>query len=54
MLGYWTRLATTGNPDSADAPAWPADSVAQDPYLELKNPPSAAARTALCDFWDAL
>ena len=56
VLGYWTRLAATGDPNGSGAPAWPAYITAQDPYLELKNPPTAmaGARTDLCDFWDAL
>lgn len=56
VLGYWTRLAATGNPNGSGAPAWPSYEAAQDKYLELAELPSAGAgvHTARCDFWDAL
>ncbi len=56
VLGYWTRLAATGNPNGSGAATWPAYDAAQDPYLDLSHPPAAATgvRTGRCDFWDAV
>jgi para-nitrobenzyl esterase len=55
LLGYWTRLAATGDPNGGGATAWPAYVSATDPYLELADPPQAkqALRSAYCDAWDA-
>jgi para-nitrobenzyl esterase len=35
MMGYWTRFAATGDPNGAGAPAWPAFSGPDEPYLDL-------------------
>jgi para-nitrobenzyl esterase len=35
MMGYWTRLASAGDPASPGAVAWPARTVDRDDYLEL-------------------
>lgn len=33
--GYWTRFATTGNPNGAGAPMWPAYTEMNDTHLEI-------------------
>ncbi len=56
MVGYWTRMAKTGNPNGEGDPAWPAATVNNDAYLEIganigaRNGPSDAK----CDFWDTV
>ena len=56
MVGYWTRMAKTGNPNGGDDPQWPLASSAGDRYLEIA--PTAAAgsgpASAHCDFWDTV
>jgi para-nitrobenzyl esterase len=53
--GYWSRLAATGDPDGANALAWPRYDSATDPYLELDTPISTGAglATTSCDAIDA-
>ncbi|HEU0036158.1 MAG TPA: carboxylesterase/lipase family protein [Kofleriaceae bacterium] len=55
VQGYWTRFAATGDPNGADAPAWPRYD-ATDPLLVLDLPIAARpdAKAAQCDFWDSL
>ena len=56
LIGYWTRMARTGNPNGGEAPQWPAHGPGTDPYLEIgattgaKTGPSSAR----CDFWDTV
>ncbi len=56
MVGYWSRIAQTGNPNGAEEPQWPAVSPDNDVYLEIsaqtaaKNGPAKAH----CDFWDTI
>ncbi len=56
MVGYWTRMARTGNPNGGDAPQWPAYSPDNDAYLEISA--NTGAKTgpdnAQCDFWDTV
>ncbi len=56
MLGYWTRMARTGNPNGGSDPDWPAYSLDSDGYLQLGT--ATAARKgpaeAHCDFWDSI
>ena len=53
MVGYWVRIAKSGNPNGEGDPEWPANS-GNDAYLEIgatttaKSGPTAAN----CDFWD--
>jgi para-nitrobenzyl esterase len=52
---YWTRLASTGDPNGSD-PIWPRYRPVTDPYLDLDTHTASATglRTAHCDFWDLL
>jgi para-nitrobenzyl esterase len=55
MIGYWTRLAASGDPNGRQAIEWsPYD--ATEPYLVLDMPLAldSGLRTAQCDFWDNL
>ncbi|MDB5822644.1 MAG: hypothetical protein JWR21_1348 [Herminiimonas sp.] len=56
MLGYWSNMASTGNPNWPDAPLWPPAGTSGDAYLEIgavtqdmTGPPKAQ-----CDFWDTV
>ncbi|QCX81914.1 Para-nitrobenzyl esterase [Streptomyces sp. YIM 121038] len=56
MTGYWTRFATTGDPNSPDAPAWPG-SASGPTVLSLAPGPDGirpvdATRAHHCAFWD--
>jgi len=55
LVGYWTRMAKTGNPNGGDDPKWPALSNEKDAYLEIGAPTIArtgGSANAHCDFWD--
>lgn len=57
MGGYWSRLATAGDPNAAGQPEWPLYDAASDRYLLLDGDGVVAGsglRQARCDFWDAL
>jgi para-nitrobenzyl esterase len=55
MIGYWSRLAATGDPNGDGVAAWPAYD-ANDPYLRFDDPieSDTGVRTTQCDFWDSL
>jgi para-nitrobenzyl esterase len=55
MMRYWTRFATTGNPDGGDDVAWPRYDAEGDRHLVLDLPVRADSghRRTQCDFWDA-
>ncbi len=55
LLRYWTNFARTGDPNSLDAPLWPAYEGTQDCYIDLKASPDGSQcglRTEQCNFWD--
>jgi para-nitrobenzyl esterase len=54
IQGYWTRFATTGDPNGSGVAVWPTYDAATDQHLVLKNPPSLGSGLAKgdCDFWD--
>jgi para-nitrobenzyl esterase len=54
MLGYWTRFATTGNPNGASLPEWPAYRKDTDLHLELGEQIQArgALRSDACAIGD--
>jgi len=56
MVGYWTRMARSGDPNGSTDPQWPAATIDSDAYLEIgantagkSGPPEAK-----CDFWDTV
>jgi para-nitrobenzyl esterase len=53
-VGYWTRMAKTGNPNGDDDPEWPAYSPENEVYLEIGATTTARSgpAEAHCDFWD--
>jgi para-nitrobenzyl esterase len=55
LIGYWTRFASTGDPNGASAVAWPSYTPADD-YLQLDEGIAAGqgVRPVLCDFWDTV
>jgi para-nitrobenzyl esterase len=56
MVGYWTRMAKTGNPNGPKDPAWPAVSPQNEAYLEIGANTAATngPADAHCDFWDTV
>jgi carboxylesterase type B len=56
VVGYWTRMVTTGNPNGDSDPEWPAYSPENDAYLEIGVTAAAKAgpASAHCDFWDTV
>jgi para-nitrobenzyl esterase len=54
MVGYWSRMAKTGDPNGGGDPDWPAASAAGEPYLEIGAASAARSSDANthCDFWD--
>ena len=53
IVGYWVRLAKSGNPNGGGDPEWPAESR-NDAYLEIGAVTAAKSgpASAHCDFWD--
>src|SRR6516165_10377752 len=53
IVGYWVRLAKSGNPNGGGDPEWPAES-GNDAYLEIGAVTAAKSgpASAHCDFWD--
>ena len=49
MVGYWTRFAATGNPNSADEPAWPPYTAATDEFQSLVPPTPVTEPTGSFD-----
>jgi para-nitrobenzyl esterase len=56
MVGYWTRMVRTGNPNGGNDPQWPASTVENDAYLEIGATTVAkqGPADAKCDFWDTV
>jgi para-nitrobenzyl esterase len=56
LVGYWTRMAKTGNPNGNGDPEWPAYSAENDAYLEIGATTAAKSgpTKAHCDFWDTV
>jgi para-nitrobenzyl esterase len=56
VVGYWTRMAKTGNPNGGGDPEWPAYSPENDGYLEIGATTTAKSgpAEAHCEFWDAV
>ncbi len=53
IVGYWVRLAKTGDPNGGSDPEWPAES-GNDSYLEIGATTGAklGPASAHCDLWD--
>jgi para-nitrobenzyl esterase len=59
MIGYWTRFAKTGNPNSLGAPAWSPYSAATDRFQSLVPPTPIVdsnfnTEHKCSSFWDTL
>ena len=56
MVGYWARMARSGNPNGGEDPEWPAFSPDNDVYLEISATTAAkkGPASANCDFWDTI
>jgi para-nitrobenzyl esterase len=56
MVGYWARMARSGNPNGGKDPEWPSVSPDNDVYLEIGATTAAkkGPASAHCDFWDTM
>jgi para-nitrobenzyl esterase len=56
MIGYWSRMAASGDPNGAGASAWPPYDEASDMALglDVEVTQLPALHAARCDFWDTL
>jgi para-nitrobenzyl esterase len=56
MLGYWSRMASTGNPEEPDTPPWPPAGNSGDAYLKIgaATQGMSGRPEAQCDFWDTV
>ena len=56
IMGYWSRLGTTFDPNGEGALAWPAYAAATDEHLvlDLELSVQTGLRKERCAFWDAL
>lgn len=55
MIGYWTRMARTGNPNGGNDPAWPTATPDNGAFLEIGAKTGASSSAdAKCDFWDTI
>jgi carboxylesterase type B len=56
IVGYWTRIAKTDNPNGSRDPQWSPVTAGKDTYLEIGA--VTATKTgdgdAHCDFWDGV
>jgi hypothetical protein len=55
MEDYWTKFATTGDPNGGSNPMWPAYTTAGDQNVNLDTTITVGTglKKANCDFWDA-
>lgn len=55
VRGYWTRFATTGDPNGGDAITWPPFAPGES-YLRVDTPLETGADLSpdRCDFWDGV
>lgn len=56
MIGYWSRMAASGDPNGMGALAWPKYDVASEQNIVLDLTPSTQKdlKKSVCGFWDAL
>jgi para-nitrobenzyl esterase len=56
MVGYWTRMAKTGNPNGGGDPEWSPVAADKDTYLEIgaETATKTSDGDAHCDFWDGV
>jgi para-nitrobenzyl esterase len=54
VVGYWTRMAKTDNPNGGGDPEWPVAGFIGDAHLEIgaKTVVRKDSSDAHCDFWD--
>ncbi len=55
MQRYWTRFATTGDPNGGDDPTW-STWTAKDEHMRIAQPAKQGEglKTDICDFWDTI
>jgi para-nitrobenzyl esterase len=55
MMGYWTRFATTGNPNAEGALQWPVYTETERQHMQLDVQPMVGshARDSICEFWES-
>jgi para-nitrobenzyl esterase len=56
MIGYWTRMAKTGNPNGDGDPEWSSVAADKDAYLDIgaTTATKAGDAGAHCDFWEGV
>lgn len=56
MMGYWSRLGASGDPNGGDAFVWPKYDAATDEniVLDLTISKQSGLKKDLCDFWDTI
>jgi para-nitrobenzyl esterase len=56
VIGYWSRLSASGDPNGDGALAWPQYEEASDQHmrLDLTLATGAGLKQEICDFWDGL
>lgn len=56
MVGYWSRMVHTSDPNGGGDIGWPRYEIETDPYLELNAETRSQSdlKGSLCDFWDGV